>query len=313
LVSWWTGDEDATDLQGDNDGTLKGTVSYAPGYVSSDFSFTGRPGAYVQVGNAASLKMTTAMTIECWIYPTGPGLADESIIANKEGEYEIARVGATGAIEWAFANTVPGWTWIKTKFVAPEGIRTHVAVTYDNGLITTYGNGIEVQGYGGSGLIGDVDPTKNDFRIGNRQAFPAPWVGGIDELKVYNRALSASEIAAIYAAGASGNCKPALFVQDISPYAIPKTGGNYKVGATVLIDDALGRPTSLADVWVKVRVPQGGSFSNKVTTNADGIADYSIYSSVLGEYVFTVESVQKTGRDYSPQINVESQDVINVP
>ena len=50
----------------------------------------------------------------------------------------------------------------------------------------------------------------NDFRIGNRQAFPNAFPGTIDELKVYNRALSSSEVAAIYAAGSNGNCKPVV-------------------------------------------------------------------------------------------------------
>ena len=124
---------------------------------------------FVQVGDTPSLKMTTAMTFECWIYPTGH--QSRSIIANREGEYEFARWDDE-TIRWAFANTNPGWTWITTGYVAPQKTWTHIAVTYDNGLITTYGNGVQVHQYQGSGLIGDVDPTLNDFRIGNRQAFP---------------------------------------------------------------------------------------------------------------------------------------------
>ena len=88
LVSWWGGDNDSGDLQGDNNGILENGTSYAPGFVSRrGFSFHGVD-QYVQVGDTPTLKMSTAMTLEGWIYPTAfvPGA---SIIANREGEYEL--------------------------------------------------------------------------------------------------------------------------------------------------------------------------------------------------------------------------------
>ena len=132
-------------------------------------------------------------------------------------------------------------------------------------------------------------------------------------MKVYNRALSSSEVAAIYAAGSSGNCKPVVFVQDISPYAVPKTGGVYKVGTTIGIIDALGHSMPGAIVRVTVVLPDGGSFSDTVTTDSDGNADYSIFSSTYGTYVFKVELVRKLGRTYSRQSNVETKDEITIP
>jgi hypothetical protein len=309
LVSWWAGDKDPRDLQGNNVGILKGGATYAAGYVSSGFSFDGSLGQYVQVGDTPSLKMTTAATFECWIYPTAD---QESIFVNREGEYLVGGE-SDGEVCWGFANTDPGWVGICTGFVAPLASWTHVAVTYDNGLITTYGNGVQVHQYQGSGPIGDVLPTLNDFRIGNRQQFPAPFTGIIDELKVYNRALSSSEVAAIYAAGSSGNCKPVVFVQDISPYAVPKTGGVYKVGTTLKIVDALGHSMSRAGIRLTVTLPEGGSFTDKVTTGSDGNADFSIFSSTLGTYVFEVERVTKLGRNYSAASNIETQDQITIP
>ena len=260
LVSWWGGDKDASDLQGDNDGILKNGASYAPGFVSrAGFFFDGSNEPVVQVGDDPSLKMTTAITLESWINPT---IVQNGVIASRAGEYQYDTGPGDGAIEWAFANTDPGWVSISTGFVPPLHTWTHIAVTYDNGLITTYANGVQVHQYQGSGPIGDVEPTNNDFRIGNRQNFVVPFSGTIDELKVYNRALSSSEVAAIYAAGSSGNCKPVVFVQDISPYAIPKTGGVYKVGTTIQIVDALGKSMSEATVRVTVTLPEGGSFSD---------------------------------------------------
>lgn len=256
--------------------------------------------------------MTTATTLEGWIFPTGPGITDEVNIAGREGEYEVGRF-PDGTIQWAFANDDPGWTWINTGFVAPEKTWTHFAVTYDNGLVTTYGDGIQVHQYQGSGTIGDVNSAENDFRIGSRQFDPKPFPGVIDELKVYNRALTASEVAAIYEAGSSGNCKPEVFVQDISPYAIPKTGGNYKIGTTIQIVDTVGHAISDAIVRVTVALPGGETLSDTVTTDSGGSADYSIFSSAQGRYVFKVKLVRKPGRQYDRQSNVETRDQITIP
>ena len=197
--------------------------------------------------------------------------------------------------------------------MAPLRSWTHLAVTYDNGLITTYGNGVQVHQYQGSGPIGDVVPTQNDFRIGNRSSFSAPFAGEIDELKVYDRALSSSEVAAIYAAGSSGNCKPVVFVQDISPYAVLKTGGVYKVGTTLTIIDARGHLISEATVQLRVTLPDGGTFADALTTDSNGMADYSIFSSEPGTYIFKVRRVNKLARTYSAADNIETTDQITIP
>ncbi len=87
----------------------------------------------------------------------------------------------------------------------------------------------------------------------------------------------------------------------------------YKVGTTIQILDALAHSMSDATVRVTVRLPDGGSFSDAVTTDSDGNADYSIFSSTHGTYVFRVELVRKPGRQYGRQSNVETRDEITIP
>ena len=95
-----------------------------------------------------------------------------------------------------FANSNPGWQLTDTGYVAPLNQWTHIAVTYDNGTIKTYANGSLVQTYNGSGAIGDANPGENDFRIGGRQMqlITHYFQGRIDEVRVYNRAVTTSEI-----------------------------------------------------------------------------------------------------------------------
>jgi hypothetical protein len=68
-------------------------------------------------------------------------------------------------------------------------------VSYSNAVIRAYANGELFNTYNGGGNIGDVTPSQNDFRIAGRQAAAQYYSGGVDEMVIYNRALTSSEIA----------------------------------------------------------------------------------------------------------------------
>ena len=73
LVSWWPGDGNAMDIQGNIGGTLRNGATFAAGEVGQAFSFNGS-NQDVSIGDPDSLKLTTGMTIDAWIYPTStPG------------------------------------------------------------------------------------------------------------------------------------------------------------------------------------------------------------------------------------------------
>lgn len=197
LVGEWRFDEASGTSAADSSGrSLNGTLQNGPVWTSgryrSGLQFDG-VNDYVQVGAQPALVMTNAMTISAWIYPTGTGAAGLGIIVNKEGEYEIARF-YDGTIRWAFANSAPGWNFIDTGFVAPLNQWTHITLTYNNGEVKTYANGNLVHTYLGSGAIGDVGTSLNDFRIGGRQSAEQNFMGLIDEVSIYNQALTATDV-----------------------------------------------------------------------------------------------------------------------
>lgn len=197
LVGDWRFDEatgtSAADSSGRSlNGTLQNGATWAGGRYRAGLRFDG-VNDYVQVGAQPALVMTNAMSIGAWIYPTGTGASGLGIIVNKEGEYEIGRF-SDGTIRWALANSAPGWTFINTGFVAPLNQWTHITLTYNNGEVKTYANGNLVHTYLGSGAIGDVATSQNDFRIGNRQEADQDFMGLIDEVSVYNQALTAADV-----------------------------------------------------------------------------------------------------------------------
>ncbi|MEN3326473.1 MAG: hypothetical protein V7638_1280, partial [Acidobacteriota bacterium] len=215
----WKFDENSgtttADSSGNNNtGTLTSGATWTTGQSGAATNLDG-VNDYVQVGAQSSLALASAGTLSAWIYPTGAGsLATYGgIIINKEGEYEVARF-QDGTIQWAFANTNPGWTWINTGYVAPLNQWTHVAVTYDSGVVKTYINGTLFHTYSGSGAIGDVDSSQNDFRIGGRQSTSHNFQGRIDEVRVYNRALSATEVTTLPSGSSSSSAQINWLVPD---------------------------------------------------------------------------------------------------
>jgi large repetitive protein len=160
---------------------------------------------WLRVPDSERLRVSTALTVEAWIRPTGAGTDGTygGIIVNKEGEYQLARF-ADGRIGWAIANANPGWTWVDTGYVAPLDAWTHIAFVYDGSTATTYANGQLVHSREATGPIGDVD-GRNSLQIGSREAGGQQFIGQIDEVRVWKAARNAADIAAFYNQPLQGN------------------------------------------------------------------------------------------------------------
>jgi subtilase family serine protease len=152
----------------------------------------------VLIGDQALFVMTDTLTIEVWVFPTSG--SSSRIIINKEGEYELDLSG--GVLRWAFANTDPGWHWVSTGYEPPLNQWTHLAVVYDHATVASYANGVQVHRYVGSGSIGDQDPTRNQLRLGDRQAGgSARFSGGMAGVALWNTARTAAQVRADLVAG----------------------------------------------------------------------------------------------------------------
>jgi len=193
--------------------TLVGGAISVPGLSGQAISFANSAfpaNQYALVADQPALVATNALSISAWIYPTGPGLSYDNgtlggeggIIVNKEDSYEVARY-SDGTIRWAF-NGSPGWIWMNTGHVAPPNAWTHLVVTYDAGVVSTYLNGVLVDSQGSPG--GSIASPNNlsQFRIGGRQytdslgrPYRQNFDGLIDAVRLYGRVLTAAEVQAL--------------------------------------------------------------------------------------------------------------------
>lgn len=228
LVAWWDGDDVseniAADLIGNNDGAMTNGATTAFGKIGEAFSFDGEDD-YVNIFFPSYLS---EFTIEAWVYldldisetSLGvPGSGNPTIIAQSGPvtwslTYDIAthnlffkyNDGSSINIIAAFGSTPQSISPPGIPLMVPK-IWRHVAVTYKSGLVDLYLNGMKTNRIGinkkqlsptngfqpiikiGGGVM--VDP--ND--VGNT---PPNWPGLIDEVKLYARVLTPTEIHDIY-------------------------------------------------------------------------------------------------------------------
>jgi hypothetical protein len=215
LVSWWAAEEDAIDSWGPNHGMVYNGVNFADGVSGRAFSFDGADD-YVEVSNAASLNFTSALTIEAWINPRSFSHRYPAIV-KKSGIKGGSSTRYGYSLE--FNNQTPQvvlWLYIGDNWFSsppatvPVGTDTwsHVVATYDGAYIRMYLNGFEI----GSGTHqpGSITPSDNPLNIGRDPANPGDpdryFDGLIDEVRIYNRALTAGEIGSTYQGASAGMC-----------------------------------------------------------------------------------------------------------
>ncbi len=212
LAAWYPGDNNSRDIAGGNNGSLQNGTTFAPGKVGQAFSFDGTDDQIV-VHHNANQNGGTQITIDAWINLSaslhGQPIANKRSASNVGGytfETTHSPFGPDNGLQWAIMISGVYHILQTPANVLTLGTFQHVAATYDGAMMRIYVDGVEVANMAASGTI---DPTTDPFLVGrNAPNLSIDWHGLIDELELFNRALSQPEIAAIFNAGASGKCKP---------------------------------------------------------------------------------------------------------
>ena len=213
LVAWWAGDGNANDIQGTNNGILMNGVTFVPGCVGQAFSFNGI-NQFVDMGNPASLQITGPLTLEAWFKTSSPmgnykALASKWWSATSDAAYSLLWT-TSGGLGFFLNSSASAELHTSSGQYCNDGLWHHVAGTWDGSAVRIYVDGAE-RGSATNASFGAIMNTTRPFRIGaDTYSAQNDFPGAVDEVSVYNRALSSNEIAAIYAAGSAGKCRPPL-------------------------------------------------------------------------------------------------------
>jgi len=195
LVAYYPFDGNANDVSGSgNNGTENGGVTYKDGVLGKAASFDGIDD-YIDVADSETLDINgSGMTISAWVMPNQND-AYHAIVSKYFGEGYYLRVDPGGKINFYALGTLETNT-----AVVPTGKFTHIVGTFDGTNAFIYANGQLVTSgqtvYPGPGLIRPTDfpITIGAWTISHDKKFN----GVIDEVRIYNRYFSKTEIQELY-------------------------------------------------------------------------------------------------------------------
>ncbi len=299
MIAWWPGDGNANDIFSTNNGVLLGgATASGGGKVNLALQFNGG-GGYVEVPDSPSLDFPGSMTVEFWInvyVPLEGQCSWVQFMAKQDGSQHGWTIGAEanqGTLAFTGRDAADTWFGVATTQTGllPRYQFAHVAATYEQstGRMVIYVNGvIKAQGYVGTHRIAKVSQP---FRIGANNDPPyACFNGAIDEVSLYNRALSLNEVWAIYAAGAAGKRKDPLITQH------PQSQEGYWGRSVTLTTTAKGTQP-LRYQWRKNGVPLAGATSSALTLS-------NLQATNSGAYTVTVTNTLGAVTTYPAQLSV---------
>ena len=179
------------DISGNgNTGTISGATWTTSGKFGNALTFNGTS-AMVTIPNAASLNLTSGMTLEAWVYPTAAPTNWRAVVdKNVDGYYLMAstNVGNRPAVGGT-------WTAGNQNTIGPSVLAvntwTHLAATFDGAMVRLFVNGVQVAT---QAQVTPLASSTGTLQIGADSYAGENFAGRIDEVRIYNRALSATEI-----------------------------------------------------------------------------------------------------------------------
>jgi hypothetical protein len=278
IISYWKLDETsgatvAVDAAGGgNNGTNTADTSGVPGVVNTGYGFNGvTANSKIDFPNSNStssnLNLTTSGTISVWVLVPVAGASYIGGIVNRETAganamgYTIFYEGGDNLFSGEFSS---GGGQVETfDFTGvPVGSNKwyHLVVTWNGTTITTYMNGGHAKSYGQT-----VTPSSNAnlFSIGYNAVYTDDyWRGRIDEVGLWNRALTAGEDSLLYANG-NGNQYPFNGNANVLPVA--KAGANQMLATgttSTTLNGSSSTGTSITYAWTKISGPTGGTITS---------------------------------------------------
>lgn len=203
LIAHWAFDEGtgtiAYDSVGTNHGLLNGNLVWTVGQVDGALNFDGS-GDHVSIGNTVTHNLSSG-TFAAWIYPLDMG----RYCGIRNFAYVIGAAYWPGELGFRVSGDGGGFATVQNTtshpgfYIPPDTFFEenwhHVALTWDGSDWRGYVNGVEKGSL--PSTLGTSASSSRDTLIGKGWD-GCSWSGAIDDVRIYDKALSAAEIEQLY-------------------------------------------------------------------------------------------------------------------
>jgi Concanavalin A-like lectin/glucanases superfamily len=183
----------AVDALGHRNGTIVGGATRTgSGRFGQALTLDGASGM-VTVPDDSTLRLSSGMTLEAWVRPSALTSASSILTKDQTGGFSYSLLANTAA-------NVPSANVFTTSALAAAGPAslalgtwTHVAETWDGANVKLFIDGAEVAS---QPTTGSLAVNAGQLKIGGSSAAGQFFNGLVDEVRVFSRARTASEIGA---------------------------------------------------------------------------------------------------------------------
>src|SRR5207237_588209 len=146
---------------------------------------------WVTINDSDSLDVSTAMTLEAWVYPTATTGTWATILLKEAPPggnlaYHLQSDPSNRPISF-ITTDVSGLQGVTGPDPLLRNTWTYLAATYDGTALLLYVNGALVAT---QPMTGNIIPSIGPLRFGGNSIWGEYFAGAIDNLRIYNRALS---------------------------------------------------------------------------------------------------------------------------
>ncbi len=218
LVAHYTFDDNTNDSAGTNNGTASGGPSYVEGKVGKALQFDGT-NDYITLSNTSAADMTTNnFTVSLWLKTNTTATTQYRLISKRGSDgYEIYLGSGQNGLA-AYCDTTGGGC-LNDNNLGTASVRDmkwhHAVVVFDrSGNMTGYVDGnVGSSPSNISAAVGSMTVAQN-LMIGQYSNGGGDYFNGtLDDVRVYNRALSADEIIQLY--NQSSDSTPDIPVEEV--------------------------------------------------------------------------------------------------
>jgi chitodextrinase len=179
------------DVSGRGNGGSIGSATWSSaGKYGNALSFNGS-GARVTVPDSPSLRLTSGMTLEAWVFPSTVNSGWRDVIYKGNDDYYLEATSTLSGrpVGGGIFGGDYGESYGTSSLAANTW--THLAATYDGATLRLYVNGTQVSSSARSGAIAT---SSGVLSIGGDPLYGQYFSGRIDDVRVYDRALTQAQI-----------------------------------------------------------------------------------------------------------------------